>query len=192
MRGEGGQASVEWIGVVLLLTLSLAAIVRFAPRADADALGPELLHAIGCAAGGGCEAPPGDRAQDCGDVPARHGQRAAARADRARRAPGAPARGVRLARRPAPASPARARLGVRSRGGAAARALARPGAARACSGGGPGSSASATSAPVTEFLHPEIRFPHVPIPLSENLRMANDCLSPVDLVRDWDLIRGPR
>ena len=42
------------------------------------------------------------------------------------------------------------------------------------------------------FLHPEVRFPHVPIPLSEDLRMVNDCLSPVDLVRDWDLIRGPR
>ena len=41
-------------------------------------------------------------------------------------------------------------------------------------------------------LHPEIRFPHASIPLSEDLRMANDCLSPVDLVRDWELIRGPR
>ena len=42
------------------------------------------------------------------------------------------------------------------------------------------------------FLHPEIRFPHMSIPLSEDLRMVNDCLSPVDFVRDWDLIRGPR
>ena len=42
------------------------------------------------------------------------------------------------------------------------------------------------------FLHPEVRFPHMPIPYSEDLRMANDCISPVDLVRDWDLIRGPR
>ena len=42
------------------------------------------------------------------------------------------------------------------------------------------------------FLNPEIRFPHASIPYSEQLRIANDCLSPVDLVRDWDLIRGLR
>jgi hypothetical protein len=34
-------------------------------------------------------------------------------------------------------------------------------------------------------LHPEIRFPHQTIPVSEDLRIANDCLSPVDLVRDF-------
>ena len=42
------------------------------------------------------------------------------------------------------------------------------------------------------FLNPEIRFPNASVPYSEQLRIANDCLSPVDLVRDWDLIRGPR
>jgi hypothetical protein len=39
-------------------------------------------------------------------------------------------------------------------------------------------------------LHPEIRFPHQTIPLSEDLRIANDCLSPVDLIRDRDLLLG--
>jgi hypothetical protein len=34
-------------------------------------------------------------------------------------------------------------------------------------------------------LHPEIRFPHQTISVSEDLRIANDCLSPVDLVRDF-------
>jgi hypothetical protein len=34
-------------------------------------------------------------------------------------------------------------------------------------------------------LHPEIRFPHQTIPVSEDLRMANDCFSPVDFVRDF-------
>jgi hypothetical protein len=62
MRGESGQASVEWIGFVLLLALGMATLVRFAPRADAEALGAELLHAIRCAARGGCEAPQHGRA----------------------------------------------------------------------------------------------------------------------------------
>jgi hypothetical protein len=41
-----------------------------------------------------------------------------------------------------------------------------------------------------DLLHPESGAPHVGIPLSESLRMANDCVSPVDLVRDYDLVRG--
>jgi hypothetical protein len=40
-------------------------------------------------------------------------------------------------------------------------------------------------------LHPEIRFPHQTIPLSEDLRIANDCLSPVDLFRDFGRSGGP-
>ena len=34
-------------------------------------------------------------------------------------------------------------------------------------------------------LHPEIRFPSATIPASEGVRIANDCLSPVDLIRDF-------
>ena len=34
-------------------------------------------------------------------------------------------------------------------------------------------------------LHPEIRFPNAAIPASEGVRIANDCLSPVDLIRDF-------
>jgi hypothetical protein len=34
-------------------------------------------------------------------------------------------------------------------------------------------------------LHPEIRFPNATIPASEGVRIANDCLSPVDLIRDF-------
>ena len=41
-----------------------------------------------------------------------------------------------------------------------------------------------------DLLHPESGAPHQQIPLSEIVRMANDCVSPVDLVRDYDLIRG--
>lgn len=181
MRGENGQASVEWIGLVLLLALAVAALVRFAPRADADALGPELLHAIGCAARGGCEAQPGGRA-----------------------ATGGPPRGmvsvpplVPIAPRKhlAPTArwrPLRERL-FRGRALTRGRALAR----RARRSAGVLWRRSWILCLGYErarygFLHPEVRFPRVPIPYSEELRMVNDCMSPVDLVRDWDLIRGPR
>ena len=40
------------------------------------------------------------------------------------------------------------------------------------------------------LLHPESRFPGYTLPPSEALRIANDCISPVDLVRDWPLYRG--
>ena len=39
-------------------------------------------------------------------------------------------------------------------------------------------------------MHPESRFPGHVIPLSEVVRMANDCISPLDLVRDWPALRA--
>ena len=168
MRGDGGQASVEWIGVVLLLTLSLAAIVRVAPRADAEALGPELLHAIGCAARGGCEASPGGAARPGADVP--RGMVSAP-----------PLVPIAPGERPAPLR--RAPVLVRGRGLARGAGVLWRRSWMLCLG---------YERARYGFLNPEIRFPHASIPLSEDLRMLNDCLSPVDLVRDWDLIRGPR
>jgi hypothetical protein len=183
MRSERGQASVEWIGLMLLVALVLAALVRFAPRADAEALGPELLHAIGCAARGGCEAPSG------GASGARPGAAPRPMVSAPPLVPIAPHE------RSAPRSRWRAlRDGlVRARPLGRGRALVR----RAGRGAGLLWRRSWILCLGYErarygFLHPEIRFPHVPIPLSENLRMANDCVSPVDLVRDWDMIRGPR
>ena len=176
MRNDGGQASVEWIGLVLLLALALAALVRFAPSADAEALGPELLHAIACAARGGCEAPPGGPAGTGGGGP----------------------RGMVSAPLLVPIAP-------RERRPPATRRRALPGRLL---GGGALARRAGRSAGVLwrrswmlclgyervryGFLNPEIRFPNASIPYSEQLRIANDCLSPVDLVRDWDLIRGPR
>jgi hypothetical protein len=172
MSRANGQASVEWIGFMLLLALGMAALVRFAPRVEAEALGSELVHAITCAARGGCEAAPGGRP---GGTP--RGMVSVPPlvpvAPRERRAPAA---------RPRSFTPLlRGRALVRRAGRSAGVLWRRSwvlclGYERARYG----------------FLHPEVRFPHVPIPLSEDLRMANDCLSPVDLVRDWDLIRGPR
>jgi len=176
MRGESGQASVEWIGLVLLVAVAVAAVVRFAPRTDADALGPGLLHAIGCAARGGCETVPG----------------------------GAPPRGmvsvpplvpIAPRERPSPTARWRALPQRRFRGRALMRG--RELVRRAGRGAGVLYRRSWIFCLGYErarygFLHPEVRFPHMPIPYSEDLRMANDCISPVDLVRDWDLIRGPR
>jgi hypothetical protein len=175
MRTESGQASVEWIGLVLLLALGMAALVRFAPRADAGALGPELVHTIACAARGGCEHAPGggprlaDGTQPGGAAP--------------RGMVSAPPL-VPVTPRERLASPPRPRAlpGLLRRTGRGAGLLWRRswilclGYERARYG----------------FLHPEVRFPLVPISYAEDLRMANDCISPVDLVRDWDLIRGPR
>ncbi len=186
MRGESGQASVDWIGLVLLLALGLTALVRFAPRADAEALGPELLHAIGCAARGGCDAPKSG---------AREGAKRSGRAAPRRMVSAPPL--VPIAPRERPASPA----GWRGLPGRVfhGRALLRGRGLARRAGRGAGLLWRRSWVLCLGYervrygvLHPEIRYPLMPVPLSEDLRMVNDCLSPVDLVRDWDLIRGPR
>jgi hypothetical protein len=197
MRSERGQASVEWIGLVLLLALGLTALARFAPRTDAGQLGAELAHALRCAASGGCD---GER-----DSPG---------------APGAPTpRGAgRLVVAPplvplAPGARERARPGA---GEARPRRRSRAGGPRPAPGGRPWLRPPRPAGALLRragrgagtlwrrswllclgyerirwsVLHPEIRFPHQTIPVSEELRIANDCLSPVDLVRDRDLLRG--
>src|SRR5215213_4474742 len=178
MRGESGQASVEWIGLVLLLALGLAALVRFAPRAaEAEGLGPELVHALACAARGGCDAAARDAHATAGGGAAPVGSR---------RMVSAPPL-VPVAPRERTAPPAGPRPLLRGRalfrrvGRGAGLAWRRSwllclGYERARYG----------------FLNPEVRFPGVPIPYSEDLRMLNDCLSPVDVMRDWELFRGPR
>src|ERR671925_289623 len=46
VRNERGQATVEWVGIVLLVTLSLAALARLAPSADGDALATTLARSV--------------------------------------------------------------------------------------------------------------------------------------------------
>src|SRR5215211_9417383 len=46
MRSERGQASIEWIGIVLLVAVALGALARFAPRADGRGLATTLAHSI--------------------------------------------------------------------------------------------------------------------------------------------------
>jgi hypothetical protein len=60
MGSERGQASVEWVGLVLLASLGFGGLVALVPRADGRSFGGFLAHRVVCALRGGCE--DGDRA----------------------------------------------------------------------------------------------------------------------------------
>ena len=159
MRGERGQATVEWIGIVLLVAVALAALSHFAPRADGRGLGRAVLHSVAGPAERREVAPSpaaGDRAFAIPPLIPRAGESAELR--------------IRLPR---------------------ARTLVR----RARAGAGPAWRRAWIACLLYErfryaLLHPESRFPGHVIPPSEVLRMVNDCVSPLDLVRDWPLLRG--
>ena len=203
MRSERGQASVEWIVLVLLLALALAALARFAPRADAGDLGAELASTLTCAARGGCHAN-------------RDGRRpgSAARPDQAPRSGATPAAGApSLLVTAPPLVPLAPRTRGVTRPGGGGLAPPRPPAARSprAPRTRPWLRPLRFPAPLVRrarrgagvlwrrswliclgyervrysVLHPEIRFPNAAIPASEGIRIANDCLSPVDLIRDF-------
>jgi hypothetical protein len=52
--GQSGQASVEWVGVVLLIALAVGALVATAPALDGRTYGGFLAHRIVCAVEGSC------------------------------------------------------------------------------------------------------------------------------------------
>lgn len=54
MTGEHGQATAEWVGLVLLASLALGALAAFGPRVDGRSFGGFLAHRISCAVRGGC------------------------------------------------------------------------------------------------------------------------------------------
>lgn len=58
MRCERGQATIEWTGLVLLVSLAFTAVLAFGPRVDGRSFGGWLTHEIVCAVKGGCG--PGD------------------------------------------------------------------------------------------------------------------------------------
>lgn len=159
MRGERGQATVEWIGIVLLVAVALAALSHFAPKADGRGLGRAVLHSVAGPAERREVAPSpaaGDRAFAIPPLIPRAGESAELR--------------IRFPR---------------------ARTLVR----RARAGAGPAWRRAWIACLLYErfryaLLHPESRFPGHVIPPSEVLRMVNDCISPLDLVRDWPLLRG--
>lgn len=195
MRSERGQASVEWIVLALLLALALTALARFAPGANAGDVGADLVSAITCAARGGCEATErargpigamgeGGATRPAGGAPPGSAPRALVTAPPlvpvAPRAPGLAPRGLPGAR-PLPAPRARAWLRPPRFGPLVRRARRRAGVLWRrswilCLG---------YERVRYSVLHPDIRFTQRTIPLSEGVRIANDCLSPVDLVRDF-------
>jgi hypothetical protein len=182
MRSERGQASVEWIGIVLLLAIALGALARFAPRADGRSLATTLVgsatdaarrtdrpepQVVGMRSGKRDDSAPPEA--EAFVVPPLIPQPGQARPRAGLRLPEAGS-GFRLPE--APALLGRARRGV---------GLAWRRAWLGC---------LAYERARWAFLHPESRFPGYTIPRSELLRIANDCISPVDLVRDWPLLRG--
>src|SRR3954452_8526537 len=56
MVSERGQASIEWIGLLLLVSIALAAGLAFVPAVDGRALGAALARALVCAVRGDCGA----------------------------------------------------------------------------------------------------------------------------------------
>lgn len=55
MRGQQGQASVEWIALVVVLALAVGGLLAAMPAVDGRSLGGALAHRLTCAAKGGCE-----------------------------------------------------------------------------------------------------------------------------------------
>lgn len=166
MRSERGQASVEWIVLVLLLALVLTALARFAPHADAGDLGAGLVSTMTCAVRGGCQAKHG----------AKHGTRR----------PGSAPRGLVIAPPLVPVAP-RTRVVTRPR-------LRPPRLGPLVRRAGRGTGVLWRRSWMLclgyerlrySVLHPESRFPNRTIPVSEDIRIVNDCLSPVDVIRDF-------
>jgi len=163
MRSECGQATVEWVGIVLLVAVALAALSHFAPKADGRDLGGAVARSVtGPVVRPGARAaaaahPPGDRAFAIPPLIPRAGESASELR-------------IRLPR---------------------ARTVMR----RARAGAGDAWRRAWIACLVYErfryaLLHPESRFPGHTIPPSEVLRMVNDCISPLDLVRDWPELTG--
>ena len=167
MRDERGQASIEWIGAVLMLALALAGVTRLAERVEAAGLGAAVLRTTVCAARGGCE----DRRPLLSPSAPSHRTVIAPpllpltgdpRDDRPRARPGRTPRRGALTRR------ARRSLGTFWRRSW----LLCFGYERARYG----------------LLHPETG-PRQTVPISGALQMVNDCASPIDFARDWELLR---
>jgi hypothetical protein len=143
MRGEHGQATIEWTALLLLVALALVALSQLASKADGQELGTTLAHSVTASA---------KRADRPSPVPPG--------ADRPILAT-APVRLPKL-----PASLGRTRRGVG--------ALWRK-AWFAC---------LVYERTRYAFRHPESRIPGYTLPYGTALRMINNCVSPVDLLRD--------
>jgi hypothetical protein len=56
VRAESGAASVEWIGLVLLVSMALGSLGAAAPLVDGRSFGALISHALVCAVEGDCDA----------------------------------------------------------------------------------------------------------------------------------------
>jgi hypothetical protein len=54
MASERGQASVEWVALVLLVALAAGGLLATVPDVDGRSLGGALAHRLACAVKGGC------------------------------------------------------------------------------------------------------------------------------------------
>jgi hypothetical protein len=181
MGGERGQATVEWVGILLLVALALAALGHFATKADGRSLGREVAHSVTrplVRAAGGATAPAHRPGRPAFPIPS----------EPAVRSPSEPAFPIPPLIPRAGESVADLRIRLPR-----ARTVMR----RARGGAGLAWRRAWIACLVYErfryaLLHPESRFPGHTIPPSEVLRMVNDCISPLDLVRDWALVSGDR
>jgi hypothetical protein len=55
MRREGGQATVEWTALLLVLAMLFAGLAYAVSRTEAWSVGEGIVHAIACGVGLGCE-----------------------------------------------------------------------------------------------------------------------------------------
>jgi hypothetical protein len=75
VAGERGQATIEWVGLVLLVALALGALAAVIPVGGGRTLAEALAHALVCAVRGGCAA---DAARGDTELVAAYGARDAA------------------------------------------------------------------------------------------------------------------
>jgi hypothetical protein len=158
MRSERGQAAVEWIGLLLLVALVLAALSHVAHPADGRDLGNTLARSVTGTAARASAPRPARSIASPGAVVPRLTPRPLGAGGLRRGGP------VRL-----PELPSSLRRAGRGAGALWKRAWF------AC---------LAYERTRYALLHPESRFPGYTLPFDVALRMVNNCVSPVDLVRD--------
>ena len=205
MAAERGQATVEWVGLILLVALALGALLNLAPGAEGRRLlGHTLARALTCPADARCQMGPAERGASAGEAPAAQarGQAngGAAPAPKARapadvpgwagapkaRARDAPMR-TRLPSAPAQLAPERTSpAGVAP--GRIEPARVAPDRAAAAMHALRGVRRLARRAWVLclgwkryryERANPEVTIPGRGMPVREALRIANQCLNPV-------------
>jgi hypothetical protein len=193
MRRERGQATVEWIGLVLLVALALGALSHLAPSADGRTVAASLLHSVTETAR---KSHTGHRGVT---LPSRReASLAPPLVPRPNPVIWAPKEGRSLQLPELPKSLRRAG-GLPELPKSLRRAGGLPELPKSLRRAGRGAGALWRRAWFAclvyertryALLHPESRLPGYTLPIDVALRMANNCISPVDLLRDWQLLDG--